>query len=511
VNLRGIAAGAALACLLAVACTRDEKPKQPEGTLRVLLGSDIATLDPHVSVDSITSIIVGNVFEPLVRFDRSLRLVGGLAERWINPDERTWRFFLDRRARFHDGTPLRASDVKFSVERLLSLPGTPVAAFVRHIRAVEAIDDHTVDIRTDAPVAILNDMAFVPIVSERSVRAAGGRVDDKPLGSGRYRVARWERGRAIDLEASEFARDPAAIARVEVELLPQEGMLERIEAGKPDLTLLLRQSVLDTLEKRNLAGQRLLASPGLYVFYLGFNTRATLPSGARNPLADVRLRRALVRATDQAAIVEHALRGHGRGATQLVVPEVFGFDPTLPATPVDPATARQMVDAAGHAGVELSILTVEGGSGRIEEELARQWERAGVKLTRREVPERQLAVEVAAGRFDTYIEGWGCTSADAAELLSYLLHSRDEARGLGTGNYYGFAHPEIDRIAETNLGVFDPRRRLALLQRALRLASEEAVFLPLYSQDEMYLLSDRLDWQARVDGEVRFEEMRLSR
>lgn len=505
---RSIAAALALTLGLA-GCTATRKDAPP-AELKVLLGSDVQTLDPHIPIDTINLMIVGNVFEALVRFDRSLRLVGGLAERWINPDEHTWRFFLDRRARFHDGSPLRASDVRFSIERVLALPDTPVAAFARHIRAVEVVDDYTVDVRTDSPVAILNDLAFVPIVSEAHVRRVGDKVGELAMGTGNYKVERWERSRKIHLVASEHAREKPAIARVEVELFPAEGLLERIEASQPDLTLSLRQSVFDTLEKRSLPGQRLVSSPGLYVFYLGFNTRPTI-AGGRNPLADVRLRRALVRATDQRALVEQALRGHGRGATQLVVPEVFGFDPTLPATPVDPATAAAMVKAAGHEGIEITVHTVERSSTRIEDELARQWEKAGVKLSQVTVAEDKITAEVEAGRFQTYIEGWGCTSADAAELLSYLLHTRDMGRGLGAGNYYGFSHPELDRIVEQNLGVFDPRRRLALLQRALRIASDEAVFLPLYSGDEMYLVSERLQWQARIDGEVRFDEMRLAR
>jgi ABC-type transport system substrate-binding protein len=75
----------------------------PQRALRVLVAQDVRTLDPHVSFDTVSSVLLDNIFESLVRFDRSFHVTSDIALRWINPDDRTWRFFLDPTARFPDG------------------------------------------------------------------------------------------------------------------------------------------------------------------------------------------------------------------------------------------------------------------------------------------------------------------------------------------------------------------------------------------------------------------------
>ena len=152
----------ALAALTCLACSEIKLVADPP-TLRVVMGQDIAeTMDPQVPFDEVSSAIHFNIFETLVRFDNSFRLTGRLAERWINPNDRTWRFFLSKSARFSDGSPLRASDVRFSLERVRTLPGSQLTGLVEHISSVEVVDDGTVDVHTDTPLAIMNSLAFTP-------------------------------------------------------------------------------------------------------------------------------------------------------------------------------------------------------------------------------------------------------------------------------------------------------------------------------------------------------------
>jgi ABC-type oligopeptide transport system substrate-binding subunit len=120
-------------------------------------------------------------------------------------------------------------------------------------------------------------------------------------------------------------------------------------------------------------------------------------------------------------------------------------------------------------------------------------------------PEYLRALE--AGAFFVTVQGWVCASADASEVLSFLLQSRDVGTGRGIFNYSGYRNAELDRIARDNLGVLDPAERLALLQRGLRIAVEDGPYLPLYSDYRGYVVSDTVRWTPRLDGEFRLVDV----
>lgn len=474
----------------------------------MLMGADVTTLDPQVPWDNVSSVVLNNIFESLVTFDRSFRLTGGLARRWINPDDRTWRFFLDAEARFHDGTPLRASDVRFSIERLRSLAGSEMTGFTRHIERVEVVDDQTVDLHTDTPVAILNSLAFIPIMSERQVGAAGDKVSEQPFGTGPYKLARWEKGKSIVLEANEHRRPLPQVRRIELTIREGPTLVDEVVATRPDLTLFMSNALIDGFKRRKPAELRIVSSGGLAVYYATLNQRPHLPGSSRpNPLRDPKLRRALAQGTDQSLLVREGLVGFGRPITQLIVPEVFGFDPTIETPAYDPAAASALLSSAGHSGAEVPILVRKGRSQRLDRLLMQMWTKIGLKPTAVELGADDLQKALAAGSFGAVIEGYSCTSADASEILSFCFHTPNPARGFGEGNHAAYSHPEVDRIAEENLRIFDPRVRLERMQKALRLVAVGGAYIPLFAAADVYIVGDGLRFLPRVDGDVRGSEI----
>jgi peptide/nickel transport system substrate-binding protein len=498
------------AALLALACRPEPAPApQPERPLRILLGVEPVTLDPHVPFDTASSVFLDNLFESLVRFDRSLRLRAGLALRWINPDDRTWRFFLDPEARFPDGTPLKASDVKFSIERVRSLAGSQIMGFARHVVGATVVDAHTIDIRTDTPIAILNSLAFIPIVSESHLSAAGSKIGEQPFGTGPYHLTRWDPGRSIVLEANPHYKPAPPIRRVEFLFAVGDAkLLETLATAKPELAALLRWSLRDELEKRKSSELRLVSAPGLGVYYLQLNLRPQLKGmRGRNPFQDKRVRRALALATDADALIRDGIHGTGRPATQLVASQVFGFDPSIPAIAHDPATARALLAEAGHASLEVPLLVEANRDHAVENLLIGQWAKAGIRGVLQEVPSDKLQATQEAGDFVASIQGFACTSADASEMLTSALHTPAPERGDGAFNYGAFGNAEIDSIADENLKVFDPRRRLEMLQRSLRIAAEELPAVPLFVSDDLYLIAKQLNWEPTANGVLDVSQM----
>jgi peptide/nickel transport system substrate-binding protein len=497
-------------CLIG-GCQRPADRVAPGGptetrTLRVLLAVNPLSLDPQVPFDDVSSIVLDNVYDSLVRFDRSLRLTSGLALRWINPDDRTWRFFLDPMARFADGTPVLASDVRYSLERIRSLTGSELSGFARHMVRTRVVDEHTIDVETDAPISILNGLTFIRIVSERQ-----GLADPKaqPLGSGPYRMARWDKGERIVLERNPYYRPVPVIPQVEIRLTgDDEAALAALQKERPDLFVLLRWMPRDRVAQVKAPEHRMVSVDGLGVFYVVFNTRPEIPGRAgRNPLADKRVRRALALATDASEVVREGIQGSGHVASQLVVPQVFGFDPAIERPPHDPAAAKRLLAEAGMRTLEVPILVQSTRLKGLEPVLARQWASVGVKTSLVPLPPDAFQEALEDGRFVAAVQGFACTSADTSELLTFVLHTPDTKAAYGAGNYGAFSNPEIDALTDENLKVFDPRRRLEMLQRGLRIASEELPFLPLFVSDDFYVIGSTLRWDPPISGDVDMLEM----
>lgn len=479
------------------------------GTLKVLLVVEPASLDPQLHFDDISAVVLDNVFDPLVRFGSSMRLTQGLALRWINPDDRTWRFSLDTEARFHDGSPVRASDVKFSLDRVRSLAGSEITGFARHIVETVVVDEHTVDVRTDTPIAILNSLAFIPIMSERQVEEAGDKVGERPFGSGPYRFVSWERGRRIVLEASSHHKEQPTVRRAEFLIAASEdaAVLRAIEKEQPHLAALLRWTLRDELLKRKSSQQRLVSAEGLGVYYLTVNLRPELPGRpGRNPLTDPRVRRALSLSIDRDELTREGVRGAGRAAAQLVVPPVFGYDPSLAGDPYDPEAARRLLAESGHRSLTLGLLVRRDRTPSVERVLIEQWARVGVHASLDPAEPEVWSRRQESGDFEGVVQGFACTSGDASELISWALHSGG-AHGDGAGNHGGYSNRVVDQLANENLRVFDPRRRLDMLQRALRIVAEERPLLPLFVSDDLYLISEAIRWEPAVNGLVQLRDI----
>lgn len=503
---RPLAVAAVLAAFGGSACEPTPPVPRPERPLRILVAADLPSLDPQASWDAVSSAVLGNVFDTLVRFDASLHVRAGAARSWINPDDATWRFKLDERARFHDGTPVRAQDIVFSIERLQSLADAGGRVFARDVTSVRAVDEGTVELVTRAPAALLGSLAYIPILSRRhaSVAAPGTRA----VGSGPYRVVAWEPGRRLQLEASPFWPHPLAVRDVEFLLRSAEIEPREVVALRPDLALFLRLATVRAIEARPPEGLRVLRAGGLAVYYLALNLRPRDVRGRRNPLADPRVREALDLATDRQAIVAGGLGGYGHVLGQLVPPEVTGYDPSLPPPEFDPARARALLAAAGRPRLSLRFLRPESEPVWLARLLVEQWARAGVALRVDVRPDEDSARALTTGDFDVAAQGYSCNSGDAVEMLSFAL--RSPGAGGGSGNVAGYADAEVDALADSAPRLLDPRDRLAAVRHALNLAASDRPYLPLFTVDDLHLVSRTLRWRPPPNGDVRVVDMALA-
>ena len=499
--------GIVLAILVAFTsfCKKDGSDSQTKGPLKILVGADPVTLDPQIPFEVDSSYILGNIFDSLVEFDGSFRLKPGLAKRWTNPDDKTWRFYLNEKSFFSDGSPLKASDVAFSINRIKTLQNSDLMGFTEHISQIQVLNDYTVDIKTDTPFSILNNLVFIPIMSEKQTRQAGNRISEMPVGTGPYKLSSRQKNQKISLTLNEYYTPKPEVQEIDFIISNQiERVLDDVLRIKPDITLTLPFRKIEEFQKINPPDLELLASNGISVEYLIFNLKPNVSGFEENPLLDIRLRKALAQSIDRKEIVRAIFKGFGRPATQLIAPEIFGYDNSLKPPDFNPTEAKRLVQEGGYGRIELTIHALEGSSFRFENLLIEAWKKIGIHASLRKWKDTtEMNRDLNSGNFLLALGGYVCTSGDAGELLSFGLHTRREDSSYGKGNYAHYSNPEIDRITEENLRVLDAKSRLEMIQNGMKIINEDIPYLPLLIYDDVYIVSKRIHWTPTPSGELK--------
>ncbi len=141
--------------------------------VRIAVHSAPQSFDPHLQNEILTSAVLANLYDGLTEFDEESRVVAALASEWRNPDERTWVFRLRPGVVFHDGRPLTARDVLFSLERARHHSGSGLASYLVEVETVRSTDAATIEIRTKRPFAALlaklTAIAIVPASSPAEI------------------------------------------------------------------------------------------------------------------------------------------------------------------------------------------------------------------------------------------------------------------------------------------------------------------------------------------------------
>jgi peptide/nickel transport system substrate-binding protein len=484
--------------------------------LRIGLSADVTTMDPHFVAAQPNLTVQQHVFEGLVRVDASGRIAPGLAQSWETPDPLTWEIRLRRDVLFHDGSELTAEDVAWSLERPLSIKGSPggYGAYVRPIVSREVVGRHTLRLRTSRPYgALMQDLAHVLIVSRRAAEGAtGGDFDSgrAAVGTGPFRLVRFARGDRVELARHDrYWGGAPPWRKVTLSILPNDptrtaallsGALDAIEHVPPaDLPRLRRQArfrVEQTVSWRTIflhLDQQRVPPPGV-------TDRSGRPL-ASNPFRDVRVRKAISRAIDREAIATRVMEGLALPAANIISPGVIGHDPAVRPDPYDPAGAKRLMSEAGFAaGFALSIATPNNryvNDHQVAQAVAQMLARIGIAARVDAMP---LSVYLSRARnreFGVALLGWGSLASDLA--LRSLAATPDAEKGHGVWNWAGYSNPELDRLIERSLATVEPVEREAAARAASALAAREVVMIPLHYQIVTWAMRRGLEYEARTD------------
>jgi len=466
---------------------------QPAGTLVVGLVAEPVNLDPPQVTDLNSNRVGRRVVETLVTFpEESTQVVPGLAESWtISKDGLQYTFKLRRGITFHDGTPLNAEAVKFSIERQIN-PNHPAYKlgkypfanfFFGNVKAVEVLSEERVAFLLNEPrasfLSILTAGA-ASIVSPTAVMKWGPDYPTHPVGTGPFRFASWDRGQRVVLEKNPtYWKYPVKVERVIYRpIVEDQARLTELLTGTLDVIVGVPADFVSQLEQN--AKITLLKQVGAHVWYLGMNNQ-------KKPFDDKRVRQALNYAVNKDAIVKDVLKGTGAASRGPVLPGTWGADPALKAYPYDPERAKKLLAEAGYPnGFSTTLWVPESGSGM----------QAPVAMS----TVMQSNLKAVGVNVSLQIMEWGAylaklrTKEQELFALSWMAGTEDPDMVM-----YPLLHSSQWTPVGPNRALYKNARFDALLQQA-RLTTDQAKRAQLYKEAQRILVDDA-PW-VFVDHEI---------
>jgi peptide/nickel transport system substrate-binding protein len=475
---------------------------------RVVVGlpSGPAAALPHGSVEEFTNSILSNVYETLVELDGGLGMQPGLAESWYTPDDHTWVFTLRERVALHDGRLLDAAMAAASITRARDDPASKRRSELAAVRVVEVRDARTLVLRTDQPQASLPArLVSIPIAVEPLEKGAAW------VGSGAYRIRHWTEGGDVVLEAfPRHRRGEPSVRALEFRVVPAvQERVRRLRAGELDLTFDLPPPEIARLA--DVPSVRTLSARGLRVLFLGLRCAPLLPSGHKNPLHDVRVRKAVALAIDRDALVAGPLDGTAQPIGQIIAPGVVGYDEAIAPMRFSPESARRLLEEAGLPGfsMDLDYMPVKyRAMEAVVQALARDLAAVGIRATPRAWEPAAFFDRLERRLPSAYLLGWMSTNGDAGLTYEYLLHTPGAHKGVGNGG--SFSDAELDASLDAGSTLMGAQREAALARVAARVMATVPV-VPLYAQNELYAVAADLEFQPRLDRRIRGRDLRWRR
>ncbi len=432
---------------------------QAQGTINVGMVLEPPGLDPTAgAAAAIREVTYANIFEGLTRFGPDGAVLPGLARAWeISDDGLVYTFDLAQGVTFHDGAPMTAADVVFTLDRARAEDSTNAQKqLFAAIDTVEAVDDLTVRVTLTQPDgAFLFNMAWgdAVILSPDSVEGNA----TNPIGTGPFRFVRWAQGDRIELERNpDYWGEPVALERATFRFISDpSAAFAAMMAG--DVDAFPNFPAPETLAQFE-------ADPRFSVIVGSTEGETIVAMNHRSAaLSDIRVRQAIAHAVNRADIIDGAMFGYGTPIGTHFAPHHPDYVDLTDLSPHDPDAARALLAEAGHEGLSLRLaLPPPAYARRGGEIVAAQLREVGIRTEIANVEWAQWLEQVFRGHdFDL-------TIISHTEPMDINIYARPDY-------YFGYDDADFQALMAEITETTDPVARSDLYQRAQRHIAEDFV------------------------------------
>ena len=512
--------GLIAACVLALAGPASA------ATLRVAGANDILTFDPHAQNHQTTLTYQQMVYEALVRYNKDYEVEPALATSWEFLSPTQLRFKLRQGVTFHDGSPLTADDVVFSINRVMTPPSN-LTAYVQSVKEVQKVDEQTIDLilKGQSPV-VLRELTDARIMNKAwaeknnttTAQNFGAKEENyasrNANGTGPFILVAWQPDTKTTLKKNPTWWDQPKGNIDEVVFTPVTSAATRSAAlisGQVDVVV--DPPVQDLERIKRDPNITVVEGPENRTIFLGFDQRRDeLLYGSvkdKNPLKDQRVRQALYQAVDIKAIERTVMRGLGKPTGTMIADMVNGWTPELGerASPFDPEASKKLLADAGYPdGFEVQLDCPNDryvNDEQICQAITAMWTKVGIKTKLQLNPMSIHSLKYPSRDTSIFMLGWGVATFDALYSLDSLISTPDP-KGGAAGNYNAgaYSNAKVDALIQDIKTEMDDAKRTAMIHEALQIVKDDYGFLPLHDQIRPWAMRKNVDTPHRADDRL---------
>lgn len=448
----------------------------------VAIGSDITTLDPHLTTDTDSASIRFHIYEGLVHTTASGIPEPQLAVSWdISADGLTYTFKLREGVEFHDGTAFNAEAVKTNFERLTH-PDRQSSAqdYMTMLDTIEVLDEYTVALHLNEPFGpFLNHLGVHAghILAPSAIDAVGADdVGNLPIGTGPFQFVSRVRGESVELRRFEhyWGGDRTDLDTIRYVVIPEAGSrIAMLETGEADLILRVTPEEIERLgQSEDISVHTIQTIRSMYIV---LNTQT-------GPFSDVRVRQAANHAVDKQSIIDFILGGGTEVLHNPIAPGVAGHTPGT-AYEYDPDLAKELLAEAGAVNPEVILWAPAARFPQgveVVQAVQQQLQDVGFVVELQiwgDYPAYLDTFNYQMTEHDAAFMGWATSSIDAEVAVRQPLHGERAGLFINTG---GYANDQVDALIDEARVTSDLDTREALYAQAMSLVMADAPWIFLY-------------------------------
>ncbi|MHB1681394.1 MAG: ABC transporter substrate-binding protein [Bacilli bacterium] len=463
-------------------------PSTPTQKLVIGYEADATSLDPGQVTDINSMQVLVQMYDTLVKYSNSGKLEPDLATHWtVSPDGKTYTFTLRSGVKFSNGAPMTASDVVYSMERMLDKnnPGYQYGPypfgefFYGEITKVTAKSSHVVEFQLNSPDGAFLSTLYAPtaeIVSKKTALSEGKNFALKGCGTGPFMLRSWQRGQDLKLVDNPYywGKKPKLTEVDFTPIIQQDERAQDLQSGSVQMVINPQPNSLSSLAS---AGYQVSMDAGPHIWWVGLNV-------SKPPFNNLLVRQAMNYAIDRPGMIKGILYGTGIPANQPLSPGQMGYNPNVNNYAYNPVKAKKLLAEAGYPkGFSVTFLVPTSGSGMqspkemgtvIQGYLAA----VGIKVKIVELDWGTFLNRVnqgaQKGNMDMWELSWMDTAIDPSLVLGPLLTRSSWPPGFNSGYY---DNPQVDKLIADAQASSDQAKRNQMYQEAEALINKDAPWI----------------------------------
>lgn len=485
---------AVVVCLVLVSCGGGEKKGTAGGggtdknTLVIALKSSPTNLDSRVGNDNASGRLFDLVYSGLVRVTPNFDYAPDVAEKWETPDDKTIIFHLNPNAKFHNGQPVTAKDVKWTYDSMMD-PNFVTSkrggyAAVDHI---EAPDNLTVIFKLKEPNAGIFDNLTVGILP---TGADTNTYKTKPIGAGPYKVVEFRSDERVVLEAfDQWHLGAPKIKHVVIRIIPDLTTMV-LELRRGTVNFAVNQIAFENVpEFMNNGDFKVVRSSGSVYQYNCMNLRDPI-------FAKPLVRQAIAMAIDRNRIIKDIMRGFAEPTETMLAKGHWARPENLPSYPYDPVKAKQLLAQAGYPnGFSFTFKTSTDAEANSRAQVMQQMlKQIGVNMQIQSNEMSTFFADIGKGNFQMYsLSRNGIADPDFYYIIFYSKNTPPEGQNRG---YY--QNPKLDQLMVQGRSTFDRAKRKPVYEEIQKTIATDLPYISLYMQENVAIM------RSNIDGYVQY-------